>query len=422
MNAQSCELSKTTNQNIHRDPKEEPEGALLRIHHGDCREVLRSIPDGSVHCCVTSPPYWGLRDYGLPPTVWGGEKDCVHDWSELVQPAPNGIRHSAGMTGPTLSGAAATPKPKLSSFCQQCGAWSGQLGLEPTPELYVTHLVEVFREVRRVLRDDGVLWLNLGDSFYGSWGNYASPTNPAAKAMEEGRRSRYGTFRPPMAGRSESLKPKDLCGIPWRVALALQADGYYLRCDVIWSKPNSIPESVRDRPTRSHEYLFMLTKSKRYYYDGDSVKEACQSGPSDIRKMLAGLERIGGKHKNLHDPLSKASGDSQIGRRRAVGNPSGRNRRSVWSVATASYKGAHFATFPRELVFPCIQSSCPPEGVVLDPFAGSGTTGQVALELSRRAILVELNPEYVALAEGRCRTAKPKSRAESPEQNGVEVL
>lgn len=374
------------------------------ILEGDCREVLISLPTGSVHCCVTSPPYWGLRDYGVLPLIWGGEEGCSHDWTDLIQPAANGICRSGGRTGPTLSSASATRKPKLSSSCVKCGAWRGQLGLEPTSELYITHLVEIFRHVSRVLRDDGVLWLNIGDSYYGSWGNYAKPENPNAKACADDRKDRYGTFKPPMANGSalEGLKPKDLCGIPWRVALALQADGYYLRCDVIWAKPNPMPESVRDRPTRSHEYLFMLTKSKRYYYDAEAVKEPCQSGPSDLRKMRQGLERIGGKHKELPDPLSKASKSSKIGRRRAVGNPGGRNRRSVWSVATGTYKGAHFATFPSDLIAPCVLATSPVNGTVLDPFAGSGTTGKVALELGRRAILIDCNPTYVKLIKDRC--------------------
>lgn len=371
---------------------------------GDCRQVLRTLPDQSVHCCVTSPPYWGLRDYQLPPVVWGGDRDCPHEWKEHVRPAANGITHTSGMSGQTLSASSATRTPMLSNFCVHCGAWSGQLGLEPTSDMYVQHLVDVFGEVHRLLRKDGTLWLNLGDSYYGSWGNYVVAESTTAKALDKRRKDRYGTFKPPMAaGRGmEPLKPKDLCGIPWRVALALQTSGWYLRCDIIWAKSNPMPESVKDRPTRAHEYLFLLTKSPQYYYDAKAIKEPCCSGPSGIRKMREGLPRIGGKHKELNDSLASASQHTNIGHRRAVGSLDGRNKRSVWNVATVPYRGAHFATFPSKLIEPCIKAGCPLGGIVCDPFGGSGTTGKVALDLGRRAILIELNLEYRKLIEQRC--------------------
>ncbi len=364
------------------------------LHIGDAVAVLRQLPADSVDVCVTSPPYWGLRDYGVPATVWGGDADCPHSWGE-------GKR-----------------------FCHRCDTWLGCLGLEPTPEHYVANLVAIFREVRRVLKSTGTVWLNLGDSY----------TSGGRKTRHQGgnkiREPLRGLGRPPVP---IGLKPKDLVGIPWRVALALQADGWYLRSDIVWAKLNPLPESVRDRPTRSHEYVFLLAKSERYFYDAVASQEPCQSGPSDIRKMLESLPRVGGKHKVLHDPLAKASAATNIGRHRAVGRPTGRNRRSVWLLATAPYRGAHFATFPAALVEPCILAatsehgccrrcgapwqrdlsegwrptcSClladPVPSVVLDPFAGSGTTLMVAQRLGRNAVGIELNPRYEALIRRRC--------------------
>lgn len=277
---------------------------------GDCLEVLRSLPSGLVNTCVTSPPYWGLRDYGH----------------------------------------------------------QGQIGLEETPDEYVERMVEVFREVRRVLRDDGTLWLNLGDSYAGSWGNQGRkqargaqrPINKGMKTtVDDGRypskKSRTGAIP-----RGTDLKQKDLVGIPWMVAFALRADGWYLRSDIIWQKPNAMPSSVKDRPTTAHEYVFLLSKSRRYYYDSESIRETDSGMP-----------------------------------------PLGRNRRTVWTLPTVPYKGAHFATYPPALITPCILAGCPQGGTVLDPFFGSGTTGMVAESLGRGWLGIELNPDYETLIRER---------------------
>lgn len=321
--------------------------STYRILLGDCRETLRTLPDASVQCCVTSPPYWGLRDYG-------------HD---------------------------------------------GQLGLEPTPEEYVANMVEVFREVRRVLRDDGTLWLNLGDSYArapekggsgpgGKNGAYLGNAYGVAQSAKVG--SSDGAVgraeRPGTRAASPDLKPKDLVGIPWRVAFALQADGWYLRSDIIWAKPNGMPESVTDRPTKAHEYLFLLAKSERYYYDADAISEESVSGPyvrqrsSTFKKAGSQDDRFGGHDKGA--PLVISDGT--------------RNARSVWTIATQSFRGAHFAVFPPELAERCILAGSKPGDVVLDPFGGSGTTGMVATGHGRRAILCELNPAYADLMRERC--------------------
>jgi DNA modification methylase len=387
-----------------------------RIIQGDCIEGLRTLPDGSVHCCVTSPPYWGLRDYG-------------HD---------------------------------------------GQIGLEDTPEAYVARMVEVFREVRRVLRDDGTLWLNLGDSYANKKsGDTYSGFNDRYFGRETDGGKQAKTVSTANVGRLAfpGLKPKDLVGIPWRVAFALQADGWWLRQDIIWAKPNPMPESVRDRCTKAHEYVFLLTKSERYYYDAEAVSEAAATAGQKGLGFYPGRAGAMGRK-----PSGNEAKDPSEGTRPAV-----RNRRSVWTVTTKPYSGAHFAVIPAALVEPCIKAGCPEQccpgcgkgweritkrvgeyttqwgsnvnlekqssypnvmsktnqsrkekmmvgvhetlgwqpacdcaasgtipGTVLDPFAGSGTTLAVAAELGRSGIGCELNPEYIELANQRIAKSKAK--------------
>ena len=286
---------------------------------GDCLTVLRTLPDGFANTCVTSPPYWGLRDYG-------------HD---------------------------------------------GQIGLEETPDAYVERMVAVFREVRRVLRDDGTLWLNLGDSYNGSSGGATEKQGTNAGSFHNG-----GVRLAP------GLKPKDLVGIPWRVAFALQADGWYLRSDIIWHKPNPMPESVTDRPTKAHEYVFLMSKSPRYYYDADAIKERATRASS------------GNKARHCHDG-TRGRSDHLGASIPWTNDDSGRNKRSVWTVTTRPFSGAHFACYPPELIKPCIAAGCPEGGTVLDPFFGSGTTGMVAESLGRRWFGIELNPEYEPLIRQR---------------------
>lgn len=334
-----------------------PEDKIVVVR-ADCRDVLTVARDSlRVQCCVTSPPYWGLRDYGLPATSW-----------EPVTFAP-----VAGLPPITVP------------------AWEGALGLEPDPWMFVGHMVAVFRLVRDVLTDDGLLWLNLGDSYnaagrtgHGTRQGFKQGTNRASAAGADQCRPSVG-----------ALKPKDLVGIPWRVALALQADGWYLRQDIIWHKPNPMPESVRDRCTKAHEYVFMFSKSERYYFNSQAISEPLSRPDEAARKTPArfgGAKKFaeGKKQSRLH------SGNCY------VGTPTGtRNRRSVWTIPPQPYKESHFAVFPEALVEPCILAGSRPGDIVLDPFGGSGTVGAVALRLGRDALILEANPAYVDLARKR---------------------
>lgn len=300
---------------------------MYKLLVGDCLESMRTLPDQSVNCCVTSPPYFGLRDYGV----------------------------------------------------------DAQIGMEQTPEEYVAKMVEVFREVRRVLRDDGTLWLNIGDSY----------ANGGRKTRDHDSRlpARHLSVRPEDG---DGVKPKDLIGIPWMLAFALRADGWYLRQEIIWHKPNPMPESVKDRCTKAHEQIFLLTKSPRYYFDSEAMKEDAVGGQTG---KATSFKREGSKREQTMP--GQAYGTHRPDRKDVACNGEKRNRRSVWSVATRPYKGAHFATFPPALIEPCILAGRPIGGVVLDPFGGSGTTAGVAVAHGRDAIICELNPEYGKLVENR---------------------
>ena len=291
---------------------------MIKIIQGNCLDKLKELPAESVDTCITSPPYFNLRDYQQP----------------------------------------------------------GQLGLEDTFQDYIDNLVEVFEEVKRVLKPEGTLWLNLGDSYS------SSPTGSIGKSKKQ--KSNMGSHKDFKRNKILSLPQKNLIGIPFRVAFALQAAGWYLRQDIIWNKPNPMPESVKDRCTKAHEYIFLLSKSPKYYFDNEAIKEDAKfpDGPNTPKSIKA-VEGV--YSKNLQ----------KIG-----ANPK-RNKRSVWTVTTKPYKGAHFATFPMDLIEPCVLAGCPETGTVLDPFGGSGTTGIVASNLNRNAILVELNPEYIELAKQR---------------------
>lgn len=302
-----------------------------QILHGNSLSILKELPSQYFNTCVTSPAYFGLRDYGV----------------------------------------------------------DGQLGLEATPEEYVQNLVEVFREVKRTLRDDGTLWLNLGDTYCSTApGTKTTPLH--IKGLKKETAESRARFRPQ---NPEGMKPKDLVGIPWMVAFALRADGWYLRSDIIWHKPNPMPESVTDRPTKAHEYIFLLSKSQNYYYDYEAIKEKTLTRDNtnrnrDITRLnnTPGRSRMNGLKTNNYET---------------------RNKRSVWTITTKPYKEAHFATFPPDLIEPCILAGCPEGGRVLDPFFGSGTTGEVSIKHSRNFTGIELNAEYIELAKRRLKHVQP---------------
>ncbi len=360
--------------------------ASFNVFEGDALTVLKSLPDGCVDCCVTSPPYFGLRDYGT--ASWeGGDPACDHRQETAHQKQGETSQRKG------RANAEAQRNENFRNVCGKCGALrvDPQIGLEPTPEAFVEKLVEVFREVRRVLRETGTLWLNLGDSYCtrpnGSIGASTlegSHHNALEYRLAHGLRSRGRAL-------SGGTKHKDLLGIPWMVAFALRADGWYLRQDIIWHKPNPMPESVTDRCTKAHEYLFLLAKSDRYYFDSQAMQEPSvhPRGPGNIKpiKRLPGERE--GENANVRGALHE------------IGPRETRNKRSVWTVTTRPFKGAHFATFPPSLIEPCILAGCPADGLVLDPFTGSGTTGAVAVQHGRHFLGIELNPEYARMAEAR---------------------
>jgi DNA modification methylase len=438
---------------------------------GDALEKLKTLPDQSVHCCITSPPYWGLRDYNIPPTIWDGRQDCNHQWDDEITAGEsytsNGRKkwqHTGGRTDEFKRDT--KKKSTQGQFCIHCHAWRGNLGLEPTHKLYVQHITAVFAEVHRVLRNDGTLWLNMGDSY--------------ASASSCNRRNIIGNGSPTGDDRrqnklSGTLKEKSLCGMPWRVALALQDAGWILRSDIIWHKPNPMPESVTDRPTKAHEYVFLLAKQQKYYYDAHAIRETSthQNGRAADFQRTTKDHLIPGQTAVQH----------RINRK-PTANTGTRNRRSVWTIPTRPFPEAHFATFPPDLVEPCIKAGTSEHGVcpscgapwhritkkefipqpdiknpeklqrdhtsgqndntfpgwagsrrgstavsttawqpsctcqnvipnereesvpatILDPFAGAGTTGLVADRLNRSAILIELNPKYAKLIKQRIKS------------------
>ncbi len=514
------------------------ESGPVKIYLGNALDVLRELPEASVHCVVTSPPYWGLRDYKIAPSVWPKSEcevwsvECEHHFktgpiaTEVGK--GNWAQGTNGRGELQPGGAAAKRKPirseMLTGFCIHCGAWLGCFGMEPTPELYIEHAVTIFREVRRVLRDDGTLWMNMGDS-YANDGKWGGETGGKQDYLDADNRKRVGREK-----RFTGLKPKDLVGIPWMLAFALRADGWWLRQDIIWQKPNPMPESVTDRCTKAHEYLFLLTKSARYYYDAEAIKEPCESPQGwktpDGWDTTAGNGNHGlfhkeGREKGYTGYVGKVGREGQNSRMhqdrdpnhsserkgRAAGNKTHkgvteyelseteehrtkagllsiadvaypmRNKRSVWTIATEAMPEAHFATFPTDLVKPCILAgtskwgccgkcgapwkrvftkeltptakathtfvvderdtdadsqdqgsnrqkdghkpgwantsstkgweptcACPSifiPSTVLDPFSGSGTTCFVARQLNCRSIGIELNADYIEIANRR---------------------
>jgi DNA modification methylase len=381
------------------------------IIQGDCRIVMQTLPAKHFHTSVSSPPYWGLRDYGIPPS----------DWPEVTY----------------------IPMPGLPPITVP--AWTGCLGLEPTPEMFVAHIVLVYREVKRVLRDDGTAWVNFGDTYVSTAPGSMGDNIHIKEAKEATKRARKIERR----GKPSGLKSKDLVGIPWRVAFALQADGWYLRMDNIWAKPNPMPESVQDRTTKAHEYFFLLAKSEHYYFDAEAIKEVCvqdewangfrggaytegstfdnQEGgkrkTTGNIKVPAGWDTEAGSHETIHRtgrsrsnsfarPVNESPPPGQPSQHRSdredIDYSGMRNKRSVWTVATQAFPEAHFATFPEKLIEPCILAGCPVGGHVLEPFGGSGTTEKVSIENGRECTSIEIGSQYVEIAERRTAEIQPK--------------
>lgn len=342
---------------------------MNRILVGDAFTVLRGLPDQSTHCCVTSPPYWCLRDYGV----------------------------------------------------------DGQMGLEKTPEEFVQRMVYVFRQVHRVLKDDGTLWVNMGDSYFSAGGSGWQGKTAARENRRHTQRSLQSRAARAVRESGSGIKPKDLVGMPWMLALALRQDGWYLRRDIIWHKRNPMPESVRDRPTTSHEYIFLLSKrAKGYYYDAEAIKEPCSPdtharyargrsgnhkhadggpGGQTIARSFSHMRKPGVAPKAVEGTgIIRANQSFQAATAHIVDR---RNKRSVWTLSNTGFKDAHFATFPPKLIEPCVLAGCPPGGTVLDPFFGAGTTGLVALQHGRQYLGIELNPAYAEIAEKRLAKAAP---------------
>lgn len=422
---------------------------MIEIIQGNNIKSLRTLESQSVNTCVTSPPYFGLRDYGTGTWI-GGDENCPHKRTTKISKATatghKGMNDKGHVVGDAI----------FKQECPKCGAIreDEQLGLEASPKEFVENLVNLFREIKRVLRDDGTVWLNLGDTYCGTGhkGEHLDPKN------KEGRNAQKQAVNNSLEG----FKSKDLIGIPWRVAFALQEDGWYLRQDIIWHKPNPMPESVRDRCTKAHEYIFLLSKKNKYYYDYEAIKEDSKYYGKDKRSDKGNIRYEGKRSEHS---------DSRVQQSFVTINPK-KNKRSVWTVTTKPYKGAHFATFPMDLIEPCVLAGCPEKvcvdcnepyqrkveskrlkrnelpkddpryrpntyegsykdingkadagytetkdlglekqckcetnetkaGTVLDPFGGAGTTGVVAENNKRNAVLLELNPEYIEIAEER---------------------
>lgn len=394
-------------------------GHTEKILQGDCLEVLKTIPDETVDCCVTSPPYYGLRDYGTGTWV-GGDPNCPHRRLSKYSEKTITGHAQAGLVGNVGDAIYKT-------VCPLCGAVrvDKQIGLEETPEEYISRLVAVFREVKRVLKDDGTLWLNIGDSYWGSGSrgyDFTGKFTEASKIQSGSKGTTDLHNIPKLTGNTNGIKNKDLIGIPWMLAFALRNDGWYLRQDIIWAKPNPMPESVSDRCTKSHEYVFLLSKNSHYYFDAKAISEpvadsTVQRLSQDIENQK-GSDRVPGKSNGNMNASYPKFGGSKYGDnddpKYAIysGNewiPSAtRNKRDVWNIAVQPTKEAHFATFPEALVEPCILAGSRADGIVLDPFFGSGTTGRVAIRHGRGYIGIELNPDYIEIAKRRLDNVQTK--------------
>ena len=369
------------------------------ILFGDCKKTLSAFLPKSARTCVTSPPYYGLRDYGTATWI-GGDPNCNHrrDSKVKAENCNTGHKNHDEMYG--------VGEAIYKTVCPKCGAISqaSQIGLEETPEEYIESLVSVFRGGRDVLTDDGTLWVNLGDSYYnyrpGKGQSYPKQTVSKTKQDLPDECNKRGN-------KLDGLKEKDLIGIPWLFAFAMRADGWYLRQDIIWHKPNPMPESVRDRCTKSHEYIFLFSKNRKYYYDNEAIKEPA--------KDWGTRDRTNGKYHNEGTGLQPHSGLTKS-------YPT-KNKRSVWSVTVKPYKEAHFATYPPDLIEPCILAGSEEGDIILDPFMGAGTTAAVAKSLNRYYIGCELNKDYGNLIQKRIQDYQPVNKvSQEPTINILDII
>ena len=363
---------------------------MISFLQGDVFDNIKKLEDNSVDCVVTSPPYWGLRDYGTA-SYEGGDPNCKHTITDGVVDNKNNKL---------------IEKPDRASDkknCVKCGAKriDKQLGLEPTYQEHIQNIVELFRAMKPKLKDSATIWLNYGDSYAATVNG--TKVKDMKKNLQKNRIENKGKTNgvyddrafidKPFSTIQGSLKPKDLVMIPNRIAIALQDDGWWIRSEIIWHKPNPMPESTKDRPTSAHEKIWLITKSRKYYYDADAIREPVAQGT---------ITRL--SEKNLKNQKGSTRGNGGMksnGNMKAVGNMETKNKRNVWTVTTKPCKEAHFATFPKDLIEPCIKAGCPEGGIVLDPFGGSGTTGIVASQNNRNAILIELNKDYIDIANKR---------------------
>lgn len=359
---------------------------LDKIYNKDCLEGLKELQDNSIDCCVTSPPYYALRDYGTGH--WeGGDANCNHEEARIK------TRFDYDISDKQKS-SAGTDVPKYIKVCPKCGAIrvDEQIGLEETPEEYIRKLTEVFMEVHRVLKPTGTLWLNIGDSYWGGGWRNAEFNEHSGNIQKGSKGTHCGDTMPSLKGKVGVFKNKDLIGIPWMLAFSLRNAGWYLRQDIIWHKPNPMPESVTDRCTKSHEYLFLMSKSQKYYYDNDAIQEKAieqTQGKFLGTRGEHGYSNASGNQRDCNGGFPTTKKDGVLMR----------NKRDVWSVNIKPDSVAHFATYPEELIMPCVLAGCPSGGVVLDPFMGSGTTARVARKLNRHFVGFELNSDYCKIIE-----------------------
>ena len=364
-----------------------------KIYCGNTLDVLRTFPDESINCCVTSPPYWALRDYGTDGVVWDGDADCEHEFGQDI------IDRRFGNIG-TCAGTGNQKKDvmqgteKRGNICQKCGAWKGQLGLEPDFNLYIKHLCDIFDEVKRVLRKDGTCWVNLGDTYSGA-GSGQKDTGKCVYESDDFRKNPTKT----------NLPDKSLCNIPSRFSIEMQNRGWILRNKIIWHKPNCMPSSVTDRFTVDFEEIFFFVKNKKYWFE-QQLEPWQDNNPNDINRAINGHKKYNGKFKDEDKKGSFAFSESKV-----AGDPrKGRNKRTVWKIPTQPFPDAHFAVFPEKLVETPIKAGCPKDGIVLDPFMGSGTVALKALKENRRFVGIEINPKYIDMANERIRPLLSQSK------------